>query len=308
MKISMPLGFAIASLITMALSAQSSRFVVAIVRPDGAIVPFAAYAAGRWQSAWPQADEEVVRPPSIEAAPSVWRRRGERVPRVWHVWPGSNGALFPARVTGIDVVDAGCLSQLALTSNLSRFDPPDGLASRVALDSATVPVTAVEPVPQSDALWATSERTVRRSFSRLESAQATVSMEPLPRETPPPVARLTALYREAGTPRSPLYCIAEKRYRTARLPQDPQCHTRTILTGWLLPVSADAYGLVAPKAFVTDCDEVSARKGMPLAALKMSGRSWWVLLEHGYEDEMYLMVDIRQQDVRYPVAVSGGGC
>ena len=54
---------------------QGQRFTVAIVRFDGALFPFAADDAGRWERAWPAADEatdvEVV-----DNVPSVWRRRG----------------------------------------------------------------------------------------------------------------------------------------------------------------------------------------------------------------------------------------
>ena len=51
---------------------QSPSLTVAIVRPDGYLVPFAAYANGRWERAWPAADEgnlesaEVLERPELK--------------------------------------------------------------------------------------------------------------------------------------------------------------------------------------------------------------------------------------------------
>jgi hypothetical protein len=35
---------------------------------------------------------------------------------------------------------------------------------------------------------------------------------------------------------------------------------------------------------------------------------FWVLQEHGYEDETYLIADFGQTEIRYPIEVNGGGC
>ena len=146
------------------------------------------------------------------------------------------------------------------------------------------------------------------SFSKLETAQARRNVEQLPRETPVPATRITALYREARSPRSPLYFVAEKKYRTARFPQDAQCSASTMMTGWLLPTDDATLTVLDPKVFLTDCDAKEARTGVPLAAFRVSGQLFWVLQEHGYEDETYLIAEIRETAVRYPIEVNGGGC
>jgi hypothetical protein len=46
---------AVIALLVSAAATQSDRFVLAIVRLDGRLVPFAAYDAGRWEQAWPEA-------------------------------------------------------------------------------------------------------------------------------------------------------------------------------------------------------------------------------------------------------------
>ena len=81
-----------------------------------------------------------------------------------------------------------------------------------------------------------------------------------------------------------------------------------MMTGWLLPTDDATLTVLDPKVFLTDCDAKEARTGVPLAAFRVSGQLFWVLQEHGYEDETYLIVEIRASEVRYPIEVNGGGC
>jgi hypothetical protein len=301
------LPLVLVALVITSAAAQDQRFTVAIVRPDGGLVPFAAYDAGRWERAWPEADE-ATDITAVDSVPSVWTRRGGRVPNVWRVWPASGGTPIQAQVGGIEVVQAHCTGQVALKTNLPKIKADHPLKFGVALDSSSVPVGAVEEVRRSDSLWAAVELAVLARFSRLETAQATRSGEQLPRETPVPATRITALYREAKSPRSPLYFIAEKKYRTARFPQDLQCSASTMMTGWLVPTDDGTFALLDPKVFLTDCDAKVTRTGLPLAAIRVSDQLFWILQEHGYEDETYLIAEIGPTDVRYPIKVNGGGC
>jgi hypothetical protein len=50
------------------------------------------------------------------------------------------------------------------------------------------------------------------------------------------------------------------------------------------------------------------RTAVPLAAVHVADRVFWVLQEHGYEDETYLIAEIEPAEVRYPIKVNGGGC
>ncbi len=305
MRRSLPLP--VAALVIASLAAQGQRFTVAIVRSDGGLVPFAAYDDGRWEPAWPEADQ-ATDAKTIDSVPSVWRRRGGRVPDVWRVWPASGGTPIDAKVSGLEVVEAHCSGQVALKTNLRKVKAEHPLKVGIAVDSSSVPVGAVEQVRRSDSVWAAAERAVMANFSRLETAQAARNGEQLPRETPVPLTQITALYREAKSARSPLYFVAEKKYRTPRFSQDPQCSALTISTGWLVPTDAGTFTVLDPKVFVTNCDAKEARTGLPLAAFRVSGQLFWVLQEHGYEDETYLIAEIREVEVRYPIDVNGGGC
>lgn len=299
--------FLLAAIAITSLAAQAQRFTVAIVRPDGRLVPFAAYDAGRWERAWPEADEasDVT---TIDNVPSVWRRRGERVPDVWQVWPASGGRRIDAKVTGLEAVEAHCSLQVALKTNVPEAKLEHPLKFGIAVDSSSVPLAVIEQVRRSDAIWTVAERLVLENFSKLEAGQAEANRSQLPRETSAPTAQIAALYREAGSPQSPLYFVAEKKYRTSRSPRDPECNALTMMTGWLVPADAGTHTLVDPRVFLTDCDLKEVRTGLPLAAFRVSGQVFWVVQEHGYEDETYVIAEIRETEIRYVVEVNGGGC
>ena len=301
------LPLVLAAMVVTSAAAQGRRFTVAMVRPDGALVPFAAYDAGRWERAWPEADE-ATNIEAIDNVPSVWRRRGGRVPDVWRVWPASGAPGIQVQVNGVEVVEAHCQAQVALKTDLLSAKVQHPLKFGIAIDSASIPVSAVEEVHRSDAMWAAAERSALASFSHLEAAQATRDRRQLPRETPVPVAEITALYRQMKAPRSPMYFVAEKKYKTARSPQDAQCTDVTIMTGWLVPMDSGTYAVLDPKVFLTDCDAKEVRTAVPLGAFRVSNQLYWVIQEHGYEDESYLIAELRQSRIRYPIQVNGGGC
>ena len=301
------LGLVLAALLISTPGAQPQRFALAIVRLDGRIVPFAAYDGGRWERAWPEADEATDATPTLDITPSVWRRRGDRVPKIWQVWPSSGASRIEAQVKGVEIVEAHCQGQVALATNLPEAKGEHPLKFGVAVDS-NLPIGSIEEVRRSDVVWRSAEQAVAANFSRLEAAKAEADHKQLFPETPAPVAQVTGLYREAKSPRSPMYFVAEKKYRTARLPQDPGCTALTIMTGWLVPTDAGTLTLRDPKVFLTDCDAKQVRTALPLAALRVSGQLFWVLQEHGYEDETYVIAEIGPSEVRYPIDVNGGGC
>jgi hypothetical protein len=226
---------------------------------------------------------------------------------MWTVWPATGAPSIQAQVNGIEVADAHCGGQVALKTSLRPIKAEHPMKFGVALDS-NIPVGSIEEVRESSSVWKGAEQVVLSNLSKLETAQAQTQRQELPRDTPQPVARMTALYREAKSPRSPLYFVAEKKYRTPSSPQDPSCERITVMTGWLVPTGGGGLTLRDGKVFLSDCDEKEVRTALPLAAVRVASRVFWVLQEHGYEDETYLIAEIGPTGVRYPIEVNGGGC
>lgn len=298
---------AIVGALTSVTGVQPERFTLAIVRFDGRLVPFTAYDDGRWERAWPEPDEAIAGKPTTDSSTSVWQRRGARVPDVWQVWPWSGASRIEAHVNGVETVGSHCQKQVALATDLPSLKAEHSRKFGVAVD-ANLPIGAIEEVRPSDAVWRSVERAVSARFSRLEADKAQADDQQLPFETPAPVAQITALFREAQSPGSPMYFVAEKNYRTDRSPQDRGCKARTIMTGWLVRTDAGTMVLRDPRVFLTDCDAVTVRRAVPLAALRVSNQVFWVLQEHAYESETYVIAEIGPAEVHYPIRVAGGGC
>jgi len=294
-------------LLEVITSAQSQPLVLAIVRFDGHLVPFAAYDNGRWERAWPEADESVGGTPSLETTPSIWRRAGQQVPLVWQLMIGWGKTITQARVRGVGDVDSHCSAQLALTTDLPAHEPQETERLGVATDSS-LPLVPIDLVDRTDAAWRAAFQVIIGRFSALESAQAKFEQKDLTRQTPPPAVDITALYRERGSPQSPIYFIAEKRYGASSSPQYPECPLRTVITGWLVPGSAGRLTMSNTAVFLTDCDTMEVIASMPLAAMRVGGRPFWVLQEYGHEREAFLIVEPSVREIRSALGVFGGGC
>jgi hypothetical protein len=279
MKRTIGVLLAVAGILVPIASAQSQRFAVGIVRLDGRLVPFAAFDGARWERAWPQADERVATPESVDSVDSVWRRQRRRVPRSWHAWPASGAGPREIRIIGVKVDEAQCVDQIALTTDwpAAKDEHPDG----VAID-ADIPIGTIEDVSERDAVWKTAQRLVVADFARLEASAAQAEHQQLPRELPAPAAHLVSLYRERNATRSPLYFVAEKKYGTLQRQN--------------------------ARIFLTDCDRVNVRTALPLGAIHVSSRLFWVLEESGYEDQTYVIAEIGPAQVRVPIVVYAGGC
>jgi hypothetical protein len=205
----------------------------------------------------------------------------------------------------VKVDEAQCVDQIALTTDwpAAKDEHPDG----VAID-ADIPIGTIEDVSERDAVWKTAQRLVVADFARLEASAAQAEHQQLPRELPAPAAHLVSLYRERNATRSPLYFVAEKKYRTAVSPEDRDCERSTVMTGWLVPMADGTLQRQNARIFLTDCDRVNVRTALPLGAIHVSSRLFWVLEESGYEDQTYVIAEIGPAQVRVPIVVYAGGC
>jgi len=293
---------------TAVISAQtppgpSQRFEIAIVRIDGALVPFAAYDREQWTQAWPDAWNY----PGLR---SIWQRRGEAIPGEWHVWRLSGGSAIDGHVTGRARVNAHCLDVPALLTDLPKAAWQSNAAPVPTFGIAThgdVSVTTIERLNDADEAWQRAEKIVLADFDRRETAAREESSQSVT-ETPSPRARLKELYRERDSASSPSYFVAQKVYRRGPI-GDPGCGPQTVMTGWLLPMPDGSHRLFAVKVFLTDCDWKGPSTLVPTAKIATtSGRSFWIAGEFGYEDESNVIFEIKRLGVQRVLQTSGGGC
>jgi hypothetical protein len=293
-----------------ALTAQSvepTPFTLAIARLDGRLVPFATFDNGEWDKPWPEADQARTVPLSLDAIPSIWQKRGKSVPTTWTVWPSSGDRSVRATVRGVVAVNAHCQRQVALATDLAPIKGDDHTKRGVAVDT-DLTIGGVEEVPTADPQLRAAERLVLASFDWLELQESIQSSASLVSESPAPSARIIALFRERGQVQSPMYFVAEKVYKTPRAPDDSRCPRASVLTGWLVTDAVGQVSLRQPHIFITDCDRKGIRTAQALAAVRVAGRSYWVLQEHGYEDETFVVVEITADGVHRMREAGGGGC
>ena len=292
-----------------ALTAQSvepTPFTLAIPRLDGRLVPFATFDNGEWDKPWPEADQAQTVPLTLDAIPSIWQKRGKSVPTTWTVWPSTGDRSVRATVRGVEAVNAHCQRQVALATDLAPIKGDDHTKRGIAVDTDLV-IGRVEKVESSDPQQRAAERLVRASFDWLELHESLQSRVNLVAESPAPAARIVALYRERGQVDSPMYFVAEKTYKTART-DDPGCPHLSVMIGWLVKDDVGQVSLKEHHIFITDCDRKGIRTAEALAAVRVSGRVFWVLQEHGYEDETYVVVEITADGVHRMREADGGGC
>jgi hypothetical protein len=291
------------------IAASAPRpFTVAVVRDDGRLVPFAAWNGASWEAAVLAGALSTA--PALDDISGVWSRQGERLPRTWRVWRAAGGPPLWARVRAAEVVDHHCERGLALATNL-RMPPTEEFAGvestfGVAMHDLAVHVRTIEVVAAST-LRSAAERVIRPAFDSREKARAEETQRTLPHDRPIPAVRITRLLRQAGRSRSPLYFEAERVYATGP-GGDLSCPFHTIMTGWLGSTDDGGLALLDSSVFVTDCDRKEARSGLPLAALRVASHWFWIMREHGYEDETFHIVETGPAHVREALEVEGGGC
>jgi hypothetical protein len=105
-----------------------------------------------------------------------------------------------------------------------------------------------------------------------------------------------------------MYFVAEKAHKTLQTPDVPGCSKLTVMTGWLVPDGLGQFSLSAHRSFITDCDRKGTETAKPLAAVRVSDRVFWVLVEHGYEDETFVVMEITVGGVHRMREAGGGGC
>src|SRR5690606_6518304 len=110
---------ALALLFSVTLTAQdaASRFAVAVVRADGAIVPFAAYHDGRWREMWTAVERKRYEiPATLDDIDRDWWRGFGPISSWWYAPPG--GETTSLAVTGVRLLATPCSGDVGLLTDL----------------------------------------------------------------------------------------------------------------------------------------------------------------------------------------------
>lgn len=102
-------------------------------------------------------------------------------------------------------------------------------------------------------------------------------------------------------------CSASRPLGAAPPAADPACDETVVVQGWVSK-RGDVFTLLKADATITDCDAKALRTSSPLILIAAGSRTFIVVREHGYEDESFVVFEVRGRRLERVLEVPGGGC
>jgi hypothetical protein len=307
--------------------AGRAPFLLAVLRQDGVLVPFASY-DGRWRNTWPTPRASVDVPITFEDVPRRWWPDGQ--PRAdWTLWR-PDGSAQALRVRSPAWFVAQCQGNVGLKTDYvppgpvagpeATPFPKEGLA--VAGPEEIRPrIAPIRVVHESDEAWRVVASRLGQRFD--EAEEAAIRDQGLGGWRHPMTAAerrrralaVEAVYRgPAEGPRGEIgYVEAVRRYDATAAglapPGRPPCDLLTFARGWFR-WGADGPTDVVLRAVVTDCYRWNAVFMLPLGVLRLDeGPSLWVVQASSWTGEAYLVLEPRPPErERVLIETSGGMC
>lgn len=300
-------------LLAAALAAAESQpkpFGVGVLRRDGVIVPFATFDGKRWSHHWPEPSADLTIPIDLRSVPSRWW--GPTGPiDTWTAWPGKagGGTPRPVKVGQPDWIETHCLRQIGLRTDYKPEEPPpprtvqpypkDGLV--VSPDQPVEPIIWLSPLaPELDPL----KSELQSAFNRAERGPAGKVDHPIETdERERMMPSIEAVYVLGDAPR--LYYIeAVRQYQSE---YHRECQMMSFGTGWFLRENG-TFRSVAMAVDVLDCDRHGASYMLPLGAIRLGTRLFWVVQFSGWDHERYVIIEPKLKSIDAVLNAWGGGC
>ena len=291
---------------------QSSAFLIGVLRRDGIIIPFASFDGKRWRTDWPEPKEKVDVPIDVRAVPSRWWGPPGPV-STWQAWVGSEPSQM-IHVRQSDWFPAHCWKQIGLRTDYRPAEPPplidaqpypkDGLAVWPPQEIERIDVVPPgEPPAAVVDAFNRAESVVIRNFLRN-------SRWPHPYGTEERAAmRLTieAVYAVGRADATRIYYFETSReYR--RRDGSGECATVSFGAGWFARMGAGALRPLGFEVALVDCDRYSIRYMLPLGAMRISNRLFWIAQWSGWDYEEYDVIEVKEDKVESAAQRWGGGC
>jgi hypothetical protein len=290
--------------VSSARAPRAGAFMLAVVRRDGMLIPFAGFDGKRWGRSWPTPELDLQVPINLTSVPKRW----------WGPMPPlSNWELETAdgartiQVTQPDWVDVHCQRQVALrTDYVSDLPAPpprvqpypkDGLA--VSPPHAVQPIDVIAPGRASTYLsglreaFNDSELEIDRNLGHPMSRRSREAIEP----------SVEALYAFGEHPRV-YYVEASRMYRRMG---DTGCTAIAFGTGWFTR-DGNQFKWLDMAVDLLGCNKYGATYMLPLGAVVLDGRRFWIAQYAGWDHERYVVVEVKAKSVEAVVSAWGGGC
>jgi hypothetical protein len=295
-----------------AADAASEAFTVGVLRRDGVIIPFAAFDGKRWSNAWPPPALNLTVPIGLRAVPSRWWGPAKKALATWQaLLVPSTDAPRTLNVVQPDWVEAHCERQIGLRTDYvpaagapprtTQPYPKDGVA--VSPPHAVQPIAIVPPLgPDAQALAAALLDAFNRSERVLEDRYGHAIKR---RAREGVVPAVEAVYSFGDEPRV-YYVEATRQYRelgeTSR-----ECSAMAFGTGWFVREGGQVRSLLTVVDLLS-CDRAGASYMLPLGAVAIGGRLFWLAQFSGWDHERFAVLEIKAKTVEAVLSTWGGGC
>ena len=297
------LGLALA-----AADAPRAIFSVGVLRRDGVVIPFAAFDGKRWSNAWPPPSLELTIPIDVQGIPSRWWGPA-RVRESWQAWTGSEPQNL--RVVQPDWVEAHCLRQVGLRTDYRAAEPvPPRTTQPFPKDGVVVsppqPVGRIAIVaPDSDEARGLS-MALQEAFNKAEREVDNTYGHPVSKRAREGRAPdIEAVYAVGDHPRI-YYVEATRRYRLLGQTVN-DCEAVGFGTGWFAREGFSVRSLEMAVDLLP-CNRRGGSYMLPLGVMHVAGKLFWLAQFAGWNDERYVVVELKPKTVAAVVSTWGGSC
>lgn len=292
------------------------RGMLAVLRRDGIMLPFAAFNRNRWSQPWPIVGYGTEVPATLKAIPNRWW--GGRRPAEWTAVLDS-GRAVPLELQRPMLLPVCEERRLGIRTDYRAAEPippilvqpypKDGLAvtpgvrvGPIDIVKTDTPESADFTVRLADAIGKAEEKTIRalrRRTAFRHPIDAAVRRNV--------VAQLEAWYRAPldGHDATLSWVEAAKRYPPA--PEDDGCGLETVVSGWVQQNAGENAPRADLTARITYCDRQGVTYMLPFGIVRTRDRQHWVYQLSGAGQEWYQVTQVSSGRRRPVVEFFGGG-
>jgi hypothetical protein len=274
---------------------DADRGVLAVLRRDGIMFPFASFRGSYWWAPWPGGLRDVELPINLAAVPDRWW--GGWTPASWNAWL-PDGTKKPLRAIAPAQFRVHCAPRLGVRTDYRPSEPvpvlptepfpKEGLAA-----TNGVRVEPIEIVTASDAERGALAVELLDDFDRVEDLEigsvANVSQwrHPFDRaERRKQPVRIESWYRTTVEENVVASYVEAVRSYPAR-PEDDGCGLETLFGGWIHHVDGKLERRKDLGARITYCDRMNATYMLPFGRIRVDDRLYWIAQLSGHESEWY---------------------
>lgn len=296
--------------------ASPQRGMLAVLRRDGIMLPFAAFRGNRWSQPWPVVRYGADVPATLSAIPDRWW--GGQPYEEWTAVLGA-GRVVPLELQRPMVLPVCEERRLGIRTDYRTAEPvppiliqpypKDGLAvtAGVRIDPIEIvaPDAAARPTFTAALVDAVIEAEEDTILALLRRTGFRHPVDRAVRRTV--VVRLEAWYRAPldGHDATLSWIEAVKRYPAG--PEDEGCGLETVVSGWVQQDAPENAPRADLTARVTYCDRQGVTYMLPFGILRTGDRQHWVYQLSGAGQEWYVVTQVSSRRRRPVVEFFGGG-